>query len=78
MGDDYDGGGVVHGQDTNKNDPTASKKFVEITEAYEVLSDDQKRQVSEIVTRLPVIVEGCHSLMEASCMCVCMGGNEDL
>ncbi|KAM3570864.1 hypothetical protein VYU27_007084 [Nannochloropsis oceanica] len=30
--------------DTNKDDPTASKKFMEITEAYEVLGDDKKRQ----------------------------------
>lgn len=32
-------------QDTNKDDPAASKKFMEITEAYEVLGDDKKRQV---------------------------------
>lgn len=32
-------------QDTNKDDPTASKKFVEITEAYEVLGDETKRKV---------------------------------
>lgn len=28
----------------NKNDPAASKKFQEVSEAYEVLSDDSKRQ----------------------------------
>jgi hypothetical protein len=32
-------------QDANKDDPTASKKFMEFTEAYEVLGDDKKRQV---------------------------------
>jgi DnaJ-class molecular chaperone len=32
-------------QDTNKDDPAASKKFMEITEAYEVLGDEKKRQV---------------------------------
>ena len=30
--------------DTNANDPAAAKKFAELTEAYETLSDDQKRQ----------------------------------
>ncbi|KAI5694268.1 hypothetical protein M8J75_013822 [Diaphorina citri] len=30
--------------DTNKTDPNASKKFHEVSEAYEVLSDDTKRQ----------------------------------
>jgi DnaJ-class molecular chaperone len=29
----------------NKDDPAASKKFMEITEAYEVLGDDKKREV---------------------------------
>ena len=29
--------------DTNKDDPTAMKKFQEVSEAYEVLSDDGKR-----------------------------------
>ena len=29
--------------DTNKDDPTAMKKFQEVSEAYEVLSDDEKR-----------------------------------
>ena len=29
--------------DTNKDDPTAMKKFQEVSEAYEVLSDDDKR-----------------------------------
>ncbi|KAK9509065.1 hypothetical protein O3M35_006464 [Rhynocoris fuscipes] len=30
--------------DTNKNDPNAAKKFQEVSEAYEVLSDDTKRK----------------------------------
>ncbi|OTF74512.1 hypothetical protein BLA29_012669, partial [Euroglyphus maynei] len=30
--------------DTNKNDPNAGKKFQEVSEAYQVLSDDGKRQ----------------------------------
>lgn len=30
--------------DTNKDDPNASKKFQEVSEAYEILSDDQKRK----------------------------------
>ncbi|XP_014249524.2 protein tumorous imaginal discs, mitochondrial-like [Cimex lectularius] len=30
--------------DTNKEDPNAAKKFQEVSEAYEVLSDDEKRQ----------------------------------
>lgn len=30
--------------DTNKDDPNASKKFQEVSEAYEILSDDTKRQ----------------------------------
>lgn len=30
--------------DTNKNDPNASKKFQEVSEAYEILSDETKRQ----------------------------------
>ena len=29
--------------DTNKDDPTAMRKFQEVSEAYEVLSDDEKR-----------------------------------
>ncbi|GAV02385.1 hypothetical protein RvY_12958 [Ramazzottius varieornatus] len=30
--------------DTNKNDPQASKKFQEVSEAYEILSDESKRK----------------------------------
>lgn len=30
--------------DTNKNDPNAGKKFQEVSEAYEVLSDEAKRK----------------------------------
>lgn len=30
--------------DTNKGDPNASKKFQEVSEAYEILSDDTKRK----------------------------------
>lgn len=30
--------------DTNRDDPDASKKFQEVSEAYEVLSDDTKRK----------------------------------
>ncbi|BES98890.1 tumorous imaginal discs [Nesidiocoris tenuis] len=30
--------------DTNKNDPNSAKKFQEVSEAYEVLSDDSKRK----------------------------------
>ncbi len=30
--------------DTNKNDPSAKEKFVEIQQAYEILSDDTKRR----------------------------------
>lgn len=30
--------------DTNKDDPNAGKKFQEVSEAYEVLSDDGKRK----------------------------------
>lgn len=30
--------------DTNKNDPNAQKKFQEVSEAYEILSDDTKRK----------------------------------
>lgn len=30
--------------DTNKDDPNASKKFQEVSEAYEILSDDTKRK----------------------------------
>jgi len=31
--------------DKNKGDPTAQEKFVEISQAYEVLSDDEKRRI---------------------------------
>ncbi|KAK4801859.1 hypothetical protein SAY86_000062 [Trapa natans] len=31
--------------DTNKNDPEAEKKFQEVSKAYEVLKDDEKRQL---------------------------------
>src|SRR5258706_12235656 len=31
--------------DTNPNDPNAETRFKEINEAYEVLSDDEKRQM---------------------------------
>ena len=31
--------------DTNQGDPAAAKKFADLTEAYEVLSDDEKRPV---------------------------------
>ncbi|MFX1307910.1 MAG: DnaJ domain-containing protein, partial [Promethearchaeota archaeon] len=30
--------------DLNKTDPQAKEKFIELQEAYEVLSDEQKRQ----------------------------------
>ena len=30
--------------DSNKNDPNASKKFQEVSEAYEILGDEDKRQ----------------------------------
>lgn len=30
--------------DTNKDDPNASKRFQEVSEAYEILSDDTKRK----------------------------------
>lgn len=30
--------------DTNKDDPNAGKKFQEVSEAYEILSDDTKRK----------------------------------
>lgn len=30
--------------DTNKDDPNASKKFQEVSEAYEILSDESKRK----------------------------------
>jgi len=30
--------------DSNKNDPNASKKFQEVSEAYEILGDEEKRQ----------------------------------
>jgi len=33
-----------HHPDSNQQDPEAAKKFAEITEAWEVLGDEQKRQ----------------------------------
>ena len=34
----------VHHPDANPDDANAQKKFAEVTEAYEVLSDDDKRK----------------------------------
>uniref|UniRef100_A0A7S4FBV8 J domain-containing protein n=1 Tax=Chrysotila carterae TaxID=13221 RepID=A0A7S4FBV8_CHRCT len=37
--------------DTNKDDPAAAKKFADVTEAYEVLSDESKRQAYDAYGR---------------------------
>jgi len=34
--------------DSNKNDPNASKKFQEVSEAYEILGDEEKRQQYDV------------------------------
>ena len=37
------------GQDVNKDDPAAEEKFGEISNAYEILSDDEKRRMYDMV-----------------------------
>ncbi|XP_076039762.1 dnaJ homolog l(2)tid, mitochondrial isoform X2 [Oratosquilla oratoria] len=40
-----------HHPDVNKNDPSAQKKFTEVSEAYEVLGDEEKRQQYDTMGR---------------------------
>ncbi|KAL2262324.1 hypothetical protein VTK26DRAFT_1710 [Humicola hyalothermophila] len=41
----YKTGALKYHPDKNRNDPTAEQKFKEISHAYEILSDSQKRQI---------------------------------